>query len=115
MLETDHLNDAITLVTEMQEDEEKIHRTLSVERKMYDHRVEVEDRAYANTWTSCCLTIDRRAATYFTQMFIIIMVMVFAIIQLVRLDDCNSQQAYLGLLTLLLGILVPSPKFTKSA
>jgi hypothetical protein len=113
-METDHLNDAIVLVTQMQADEEALKRTLSVERKMYEHKIVAEDRAYEDTWTSCCLTVDRRATTFFTQMFIILLVMVFAIVQLIRLDDCNSQQAYLGLLTMLLGILIPSPKFNKS-
>jgi len=58
--------------------------------------------------------MDRRAIQYFTQLGIISSVMAFSIFQLNRLDSCEGQQAYLGLLTLLIGVLIPNPKFNDA-
>ena len=46
---------------------------------------------------------------FISQMFIGLVVIVFAGVQLVRLHSCPEQQAYLGLLTFLIGLLLPSP------
>ena len=61
------------------------------------------------TWRSCCIVVDPRAIAYFTQMFIGIGVLVFAGGQLIRLEECPQQQAYLGLFTFVIGLLLPSP------
>ena len=61
------------------------------------------------TWRSCCLQVDPRAVAYFTQMFIGIGVLVFAGAQLVLQPSCTQQQAYLGLFTFVIGLLLPSP------
>ena len=61
------------------------------------------------TWRSCCLTIDPRAMVFISQMVIGVAVLVFAGAQLVRLHECPQQQAYLGLFTFVIGLLLPSP------
>jgi hypothetical protein len=82
--------------------------------RMIEHAIEIDNALITNKWKSCCgLEMDSRAVIYFTTMFIIIGVIVFCIYQLIILDGCNDQQAYLGLLTFVLGIIIPSPKFTK--
>ena len=78
------------------------------------HEFKIEDEKNKNEWKSCCLVIDKRAVMYFTQIGIISGAMIFAIYQLINVEDCPSQQAYLGLLTMLIGILVPQPKFHES-
>ena len=88
-----------------------INRSASIERKILEHRFKVEDDKYKDTWKSCCMVLDRRAVQYFTQIIIIGGTMAFSITQLYRNDTCEGQQAYLGLLTLLIGILIPNPKF----
>tara|TARA_R110000868_G_scaffold355510_2_gene617030 strand:- start:609 stop:950 length:342 start_codon:yes stop_codon:yes gene_type:complete len=88
-----------------------VHRSPSVDRRILEHRLKVEDEKYKDTWESCCLVMDRRAVQYFTQIVIIGSTMAFSIAQLYRIDTCEGQQAYLGLLTLLIGILIPNPKF----
>jgi hypothetical protein len=76
-----------------------------------EHRFKIEDDKYKDTWKSCCMVLDRRAVMYFTQIAIIAGTMGFSISQLYRNETCEGQQAYLGLLTMLIGILIPNPKF----
>ena len=42
-------------------------------------------------------------------MMIGVAVLVFAGAQLIRLEECPQQQAYLGLFTFVIGLLLPSP------
>ena len=83
----------------------------SVNMKILEHRFKVQDARYKDTWKSCCIVLDRRAVQYFTQIIIMAGCMGFSIVQLSRLPDCTSQQTYIGLLTLLIGIMLPNPKF----
>ena len=55
------------------------------------------------------MQVDPRAVAYFTQMFIGIGVLVFAGAQLVLQPSCTQQQAYLGLFTFVIGLLLPGP------
>jgi hypothetical protein len=81
--------------------------------RVLEHRINIQDKKYKNKWESCCLTMDKRAVQYFTQIAIIMGVMSFSIVQLIRLDDCDSQQTYMGLLTMMIGVIMPSPRFNK--
>jgi len=62
-------------------------------------------------WDSCCMRLDSRAVQFFAQFLVIIITISFCFYQLVKLDDCEAQQAYLSLLTLILGVILPQPKF----
>lgn len=84
-----------------------------------DHKIEIENKQQerdlekvGNTWSSCCFDIDRRACIFVTQMMTLAMIMTFCITQLVRLDKCDSDQ-YLGILTLCIGVIIPSPIIKK--
>jgi len=66
-----------------------------------------------NEWKSCCLKMDKNAVKFFTQLAISMCIIGLCIAQLVRLKDCGSQHAYIGLLTLVIGIWLPSPSMTK--
>ena len=83
----------------------------SVNMKILEHRFKVQDDRYKDTWKSCCIILDKRAVVFFTQIIIMASCMGFCIVQLSRLSDCTSQQTYIGLLTLLIGIMLPNPKF----
>ena len=61
-------------------------------------------------WRSCCLHVDKSMCMYATQISLIVMVMTFCIAQLLLKPDCVSQTMYLSLLTLLIGLVIPSPK-----
>ena len=79
-----------------------------------DVKVEVvPDNDTDNTWKSCCYEMNKNAVQYFTTIGIICGIMSFAIYKLSTNESCESQTAYMGLLTLLLGILSPSPAFKK--
>jgi len=88
-----------------------MNRSASVERRILDHALKAEETENENMWKSLCMVMDRRAVQYFTQISIIGSVMVFCIFKLTTDTSCVAQQAYTGLLTLLIGILAPSPKF----
>ena len=90
-----------------------IVRGASYDKHVLEHKFKVQDDRYNNRWYSCCFVLDRRAIQYFTQVFIIVGIMAFCIVQLYHLHSCEGQQAYLGLLTMSMGILIPSPKFSN--
>jgi hypothetical protein len=46
-------------------------------------------------------------------MFISVGVMSFCGVQLVRLENCEAQSLYSGLLSLVVGIYLPQPKIVK--
>lgn len=77
-----------------------------------EHRFKIEDEQYKDRWESCCLVLDRRAVQFFTQIAIIAGTIGFCIIQLYKNETCETQQTYIGLLTMLIGILIPGPKFS---
>ena len=81
-------------------------------RLVLQNQFDVEAQKAKNEWHSCCgLVLDRRAAQYFTQIAIIASIMLFTIYQLCTIESCESQSVYIGLLTMLIGILIPSPQF----
>ena len=103
-------------VPEVPEVKEEILRGLTnesplVKNRILEHRIHMDDEHRKDTWTSCCLTLDRRAVHYFTQLSLIVVVMGFSIAQLIKIPEPEGQQVYLGLLTTLIGVLLPSPKF----
>ena len=89
-------------------------QTHSMRRLQQEHRFHVEDTKYKNTWQSGCISLDRRAVQYFTQMGIVGGIMGFSIYQLLTNENNEKQEAYLGLLTLLIGLVLPHPRFQDS-
>jgi hypothetical protein len=80
-------------------------------RRVLEHAIDMKEKEEEHNWRSLCLTVDKRAITFFSQFFITLIVISFCIVQLFRLESCDSQQAYLGLLTLLIGCFLPQPQF----
>ena len=70
---------------------------------------EDEEKKDSYLWTSCCLKLDKRATIFFSQLSISLIIIAFCLYQLVHLVDCEPQQAYIGLLTLVLGVWLPQP------
>jgi len=65
------------------------------------------------TWRSMCLVADKEAGVYLTTFFTIAGMIIFCCYQLTTLTDCHSQNAYMGLLGTIIGILLPSPVMKK--
>jgi hypothetical protein len=63
-----------------------------------------------NLWRSCCLITDRRMIVFFSQLIIALAVISFSFVQLIRNDQCESNQLYVGLVTMIIGIFLPSPR-----
>jgi len=61
------------------------------------------------TWQSWCLTTDKAAAVYFSTFVLILIIVGFCCYQLVHKPDCSDQQAYLSVLSMILGVVLPSP------
>ena len=68
-----------------------------------------------NEWKSCCKSvIDRRATIFFSQFALTIMIVIFCCYQLIKLENCEAQSLYSGIITFILGIYLPSPKLEKN-
>ena len=55
-----------------------------------------------NELKSCCFKIDHNAARFFSQIFVLIGLIVYSAVILVVNEDCNSQRNYSSILTLCL-------------
>ena len=64
-----------------------------------------------NIWKSCCLSMDKRAVQYFSQLAVISAAMGLCIFKLAIDPSQETQVSYTALLTLMIGVIVPSPKF----
>ena len=81
---------------------------------MTAHKIEVDNQerkfAHETTWRSCCVTVDKRAVSYFGQLGFALLVIVFCIVQLSRDSDCATWAKYSPVLMLVIGAMLPSPK-----
>lgn len=62
------------------------------------------------TWRSCCLTIDRQAALFFSQLIVGVAVIGFCIGMLVANRDCDTFSRWGPLLTFVVGVFLPAPQ-----
>ena len=69
---------------------------------------------YENELKSCCFKIDHHAARFFSQIFVLIGLIIYSAVMLVVNEDCNSQRNYSSILTLCLGAFLPSPKLSRN-
>ena len=88
--------------------ENQMLETISEKKK-----IDLEERKFDNTWTSCCLRTDKRAVVFFSQLTISLIVIFFCVYQLIHVEECEAQSLYSSILTLVLGTFLPSPKISK--
>jgi len=83
-----------------------------------EHKIVVEDDerdfAHRYQWTSCCLKVDKRALSYFTQAAFSAIIVVFCIIMLIQSHSCDTFSRYSPLLTLVIGVWMPSPQLKET-
>ena len=79
----------------------------------FKHVIEKDEREFNhnNYWTSCCLKMDKRAVAYFSQLLISMGICAFTIAMMVVNQDCPTFSRYSPLLTLIVGVWLPSPQF----
>ena len=62
-----------------------------------------------NTFKSCCLTMDRRALSFFTTLGISLIIISFCIVQLLSAESCEETNTWIALLMFVIGIWIKSP------
>ena len=91
-----------------------------LERLKITHQIDVEDKKIADEekekefehkfyWTSCCIRMDKRAISYFSQMLFSAVIIAFCIAMLVSNQNCDTFSRYSPLLTFVIGYLMPQP------
>jgi hypothetical protein len=71
--------------------------------------IEVEDEHY--TWRCCSGgSTDSRLIRFLGVYLILVMVFIFCLFMLFNAKTCEDSTAYMALLTMLIGILIPSPR-----
>ena len=63
-----------------------------------------------NSWRSCCFSVDKNATVFISQLSVCILVISFCMYQLLHSKSCEKDSLYSGLLTLILGIIIPNPR-----
>jgi hypothetical protein len=76
---------------------------LELQRSNSERRVNI-------MWRSCCLELNRDFTIFFTKYIILISLMIFFSFELHIAKDCNDKQLYTSLLTLIIGVAIPSPR-----
>jgi len=102
-----------TLLSQINNNEiEKLKDVVEIEKAVLENERKGLDNE--NKWTSCCITMDKRAVLFFSQLSISVSIMGLCIYQLItHYDDCDNNQLYSGILTMLIGIHLPAPKLRK--
>lgn len=59
-----------------------------------------------NTWSCCCITIDKQMTLFITQLLFSILILLFAMFKADETEGCY----YKGLITTILAYWMPSPK-----
>ena len=85
---------------------------------LVNHKIAVEDNerefAHKYYWSSCCLRVDKRALAFFTQAAFSGSIVTFCIVMLITAPDCETFSRYSPLLTLVVGVWLPSPQLKDS-
>ena len=85
---------------------------------LVNHKIAVEDNQiefeHRYQWNSCCLRVDKRALIFFTQAAFSGCIVAFCITMLCTSPSCDTFSRYSPLLTLVVGIWLPSPQLKDS-
>lgn len=73
-----------------------------------------EDQQKKEMWISRCCNSEKKISKelikYISQLSISLIILVFSMIQLSKKDDINNQSLYVSLITLIIGVYIPSPE-----
>lgn len=73
---------------------------------------DVKDIEAVSQWHSCCTgkSTDSRLLRFVSQYSIMFMVIIFCLYELNQSKTCEDTTTYISLLTLILGVILPSPQ-----
>ena len=92
-----------------------IPKSPSLIKRELEHKIDIENKQIEKSWKSCCgLVMDSAPIQYFTTIGIISGIMSFCIYKLSTNESCEAQQLYTGLLTMLIGLILPGPIYKKN-
>jgi len=78
-----------------------------------EERKEAERDFNQYVWKSCCFNLDKRVVIFSSQFVITLMIISFSLYQLSTDNSCEHQQFYSSLITMLVGVYLPSPRLHK--
>lgn len=110
-LKNDHQNFQDSLYTAKDGDD---RLTVHAERVRSINKLNEKYSTMDIRWKSCCFYIDKGLLQFIFETVFALGVIIFCIIQMIRLPDCESQQLYSGILTFVIGILVPQPTLREN-
>lgn len=70
-------------------------------------------RTASNLPNGCCNDVDRQTIDFAIRMMMILLILIFSMVQVWRVNDVNQKQIYFGIITSILGYLIPSPTLKK--
>ena len=72
---------------------------------------DIEHIERVSQWSSCCCKkTDSRLLKFVAQHVIILMIVTFSLTKLWSSQDCSTDSTYTGLLSLMIGVVLPQPK-----
>lgn len=88
----------------------------SILERRIDLEIKQQDMEMEYNWRSCLCNkkTDSRLLKYGTTMFILFVIICFCMFKLEQAETCDETTTYIALLTLILGLIFPSPTFKKN-
>jgi hypothetical protein len=90
-------------------DDSEIDNRIKVFKKIKD-----QSRDGVDQWVSCCYKCNKNAVVFFSQLIMCVSVVCFCMIQLYNSDSCNQDALYSGIMMLILGAFLPTPKIKET-
>ena len=88
-----------------------LDRSASMKHRVLEHNIEIDTARQKNKWTMCCSErkTDARLLTFVASFIVTMTLLIFSCYQLTHVDDCQSENLYTGLITLVIGVWIKSP------
>ena len=85
-------------------------RSPSTQKAIIEHRMKVEDLEKVNQYRTCCGAMsDKRLLIFISSLSISLLILCFSCYKLAHNNDCQNQNTYVGLISLIIGIWIKSP------
>lgn len=87
-----------------------IPRSPSIVKRILDHKIEIENEEQKNKMQTCCnTTSDKRLLLFIASFSISSILLIFSCYKLSQEIPCSSETLYVGILTMIIGLWIPSP------
>ena len=76
---------------------------------------ETKGKDNESLWSCICGDTDARLIKYITQVALLFMICIFCMAMLLGEENADSRSVYVGLLTLCIGIIAPTPTMVRES